>query len=50
MIESLSIEAYKSVIEIWSPQNAARSFLLLIEALNTKDYSKIPMVGPCSIA
>ena len=50
MIESLSIEAYKSVSEIWSPQNAARSFLLLIEALNTKDYSKIPMVGPCSIA
>ena len=48
--KEMSKRARRTMSEVWSPQNAARSFLLLIEALNTKDYSKIPMVGPCSIA
>lgn len=49
LIEALSIEAYNTMRDLWSPQNAARSFLSLVEALNTKDCSKIPMNGPCSI-
>ena len=40
--------AYNTMREVWSPENAARQFLQLVEALKAKDESLIPSYGPGS--
>lgn len=45
----ISIEAYKTMHEVWSPENAAKALLLLIDNLqNGKDTPFVD--GPCSKA
>lgn len=48
--QKISIEAYKTIKEQWSPQNAAKQLLSLIEAIKSNDVSLIPKSGPCSRA
>lgn len=45
---SLSYNARKTMREIWSPENAAKQFLLLVEGLTNNDESLIPTSGPAS--
>ena len=40
--------AYRTMREVWSPENAARQFLQLVEALKAKDELLIPSYGPGS--
>ena len=44
----MSVAAYRTMKEIWSPQNAARQFLNLIIALQSHESNTIPIGGPCS--
>ena len=48
--KEMATEAYRTMREIWSPQNAARQFLTLVKALRENDDSLIPVSGPCSRA
>lgn len=48
-IKRLSANAYKSMAEIWNPQNAAESLLKLINSLKRNELNTI-MQGPCSKA
>lgn len=51
---SRRIEIAKNAIltmrSVWSPKNASKSFLELVEALTTKNSALIPKNGPCSKA
>lgn len=40
--------AYRTMREVWSPENAAKQFLQLVEALKSNDESLIPSYGPGS--
>lgn len=42
--------AYKTMREVWSPENAAKQLLNLIKAILSGDESLIPKSGPCSKA
>ena len=42
--------AIKTMRKIWSPQNAARQFMSLVEALRSNNESLLPVSGPCSKA
>ena len=42
--------ALKTMNEVWNAKNAAKQLLVLIEALQTSNYSLIPKDGPCSVA
>ena len=44
----MSIAAYKTMNEVWSPQNAARQFVNLVIALQSSKLYTIPINGPCS--
>lgn len=44
----LSNNAIHTMQEVWSPKNAAKQLLRLIEALQTNNESLIPKEGPCS--
>lgn len=44
----MGIEAYKHMRDMWSPENAAKQFLLLVEGITSKYESNIPLLGPCS--
>ena len=45
---ALSHNARKTMREIWSPENAAKQFLFLVEGLTYNDESLIPTSGPGS--
>lgn len=45
----MAMAAYKSMCEVWSPKNAAHSFLKLVDDLQHGRYSSISE-GPCSKA
>lgn len=47
--KNMSIEAYKTIHEIWSPENAAKSLLTLIESIQKGRETSIAE-GPCSKA
>jgi glycosyltransferase involved in cell wall biosynthesis len=47
-IGEISINASKTMKEVWSPKNAAKQFLNLVEALISADEHAIPLSGPCS--
>lgn len=47
--ERMSRNAYNTMINVWSPENAARSFLNLIKSINS-DKVEPPQDGPCSFA
>lgn len=40
--------AYLTMKDVWSAQNAARGFLSLVEGIKNDDISLIPESGPCS--
>ena len=40
--------AYFTIRDIWSPENAAKHFLQLVHALVNNDESYLPSFGPCS--
>lgn len=40
--------AYKTMKDVWSEQNAARQFLALVEGITKNDTDLIPKSGPCS--
>ena len=40
--------AYKTMKDVWSEQNAARQFLALVEGITKNDMDLIPKSGPCS--
>jgi glycosyltransferase involved in cell wall biosynthesis len=40
--------AYRTMRQVWSPENAAKQFLQLVEALKDNDESLIPSYGPGS--
>jgi glycosyltransferase involved in cell wall biosynthesis len=40
--------AYLTMKDVWSEQNAARQFLALVEGIKNDDISLIPESGPCS--
>lgn len=42
--------AFKTMNEVWNAKNAARKFLVLVQALQTSNFSLIPKDGPCSVA
>lgn len=42
--------AYQTIKEVWSPQNAAKQFLNLIQAIESDNEEMIPHSGPCSRA
>lgn len=42
--------AYRTMREVWSPENAAKQLLNLIKAIQSGDESLIPKSGPCSKA
>ena len=44
----LSCEAVRTMQDVWSPENAAKQLLNLIDALQKEDESLIPVFGPCS--
>lgn len=44
----LSVNARRTMMNTWSPQNAARHFLLLVESIINNNESEIPSAGPCS--
>lgn len=48
--KEIAKNAILTMRNIWSPQNAAKSFLELVEALRTKNDALIPNEGPCSKA
>ena len=45
----LGLEAYHTISTCWSPNNAAKSLLVLIESLQNKNTSPIQK-GPCSLS
>lgn len=48
--KQLSENAYLTMRNVWSPQNAVRNFFSLVEAIIKCDDSLIPTMGPCSKA
>lgn len=48
-IERLSTNAYKSMVDVWNPKNAAKSLLKLINAIQRNEVNTIKQ-GPCSKA
>ena len=48
--KEIAINAILTMRNIWSPENAAKSFFELVEALRNKNSSLIPKEGPCSKA
>lgn len=48
--KEIAINAILTMRNVWSPQNAVKSFFELVEALRTKNNSLIPKEGPCSKA
>lgn len=46
----MSKNAYRTIEDIWSPRNAAKQLLNLINAIQLNDSSLVPISGPCSIA
>ena len=49
-VKKLSANAIKTIDEVWSPANAAKQLLILIEAIQNNRLSNIPTMGPCSKA
>lgn len=47
LMNCLAKKGYETMINIWSPQNAARQFLQLVECLNNGSNSSL-LGGPCS--
>lgn len=50
LIDMYAKNAYISIKEIWSPQNAAKNLLQLIEDIEEKKQESSIIVGPCSKA
>ena len=46
--KSLSTQAVCTMKEVWSPKNAAKQLLKLVQALQDDNESMIPKSGPCS--
>lgn len=44
----MAVNAYLSMNNHWSPEVAVKQFLLLVSALNAKDFSILPTNGPAS--
>ena len=44
----MAIKAYETMKYTWSPQNAAKQFLVLIQALSKENEDELPLMGPCS--
>ena len=48
LIKKMSLEAYHTMRDVWSPENAAKNLIQLIADLKTKKQSSIKD-GPCSL-
>ena len=49
LIKSISLEAYRTIFDVWSPKNAAANLMILIDALQSNNLSNIPKFGPASL-
>lgn len=50
LIYQMSIQAYYTMTEIWSPSNAVQQFLALCDSLINHKEHNIPLTGPCSLS
>lgn len=48
--KEIALNGYRTLRDVWSPANAAKQFLKLVEAIQTNNGKQIPQSGPCSKA